>query len=74
MLVHIKPGKPVIAVNTRRSVYRHRFSLAHEIGHFVLRHGNSVSSFENPRSAGGGLPSDPTHVLSERQTTSLLSF
>lgn len=59
MLVHIKPGKPVIAVNTRRSVYRQRFSLAHEIGHFVLRHGNSVSFFENSRSAGGGFAFRP---------------
>jgi len=47
MLVHIRPGKPVIAVNAKRSAYRQRFSLAHEIGHFVLRHDSSVSFFED---------------------------
>ena len=44
MLVHIRPGKSVIAVNTKRSLYRRRFSLAHEIGHYILGHNSLLFS------------------------------
>jgi Zn-dependent peptidase ImmA (M78 family) len=45
MFVYIPKGKPVIAVNSSRPLRRKRFSIAHELGHFVLGH-NSISFFE----------------------------
>ena len=50
MLIHVPPGKPVIAVNSRRPACRRRFSVAHEIGHYLLGH-NSLSFSES----GGGM-------------------
>ncbi len=50
MLIHVPPGKPVIAVNSNRPLCRRRFSLAHEIGHYLLGH-NSLSFSES----GGGM-------------------
>ncbi|WP_244826021.1 MULTISPECIES: ImmA/IrrE family metallo-endopeptidase [unclassified Caballeronia] len=34
-------GKPHIYINSREGKRRQRFSIAHELGHFALRHGNS---------------------------------
>jgi len=50
MLIHVPPGKPVIAVNSSRPLCRRRFSIAHEIGHYLLGH-NSLSFSES----GGGM-------------------
>jgi Zn-dependent peptidase ImmA (M78 family) len=50
MLIHVPPGKPVIAVNSSRPLCRRRFSVAHEIGHYLLGH-NSLSFSES----GGGM-------------------
>ena len=44
MLVHIPPGRPVIAVNSARPLCRRRFSIAHEIGHYILRHNSLLFS------------------------------
>lgn len=45
MFVYIPKGRPVIAVNSSRPLYRRRFSIAHELGHYVLGH-NSISFLE----------------------------
>ena len=50
MLIYVPPGKPVIAVNSSRPLCRRRFSVAHEIGHYLLGH-NSLSFSES----GGGM-------------------
>ena len=50
MLIHVPPGKPIIAVNSSRPLCRRRFSVAHEIGHYLLGH-NSLSFSES----GGGM-------------------
>ena len=55
MLIHVPPGKPVIAVNSSRPLCRRRFSVAHEIGHYLLGH-NSLSFSE---SGGGMIKRDP---------------
>jgi len=44
MLVHIPPGRPVIAVNSARPLCRRRFSIAHEIGHYILGHNSLLFS------------------------------
>lgn len=47
-----KDGKIYAAVNAKHHVYRQRFSLAHELGHITLCHGepyyNSCTSLNNP--------------------------
>ena len=50
MLIHVPPGKPIIAVNSSRPLCRRRFSIAHEIGHYLLGH-NSLSF----SGSGGGM-------------------
>ena len=55
MLIHVPPGMPVIAVNSNRPLCRRRFSVAHEIGHYLLGH-NSLSFSE---SGGGMIKRDP---------------
>ena len=35
------PGGPVIEYNMADSMTRQRFTIAHEIGHYVLQHGNA---------------------------------
>ena len=55
MLIHVPPGKPIIAVNSSRPLCRRRFSVAHEIGHYLLGH-NSLSFSE---SGGGMIKRDP---------------
>jgi transcriptional regulator with XRE-family HTH domain len=35
-------GGPVIGVNRRQALVRQRFTLAHELGHYVLRHADTV--------------------------------
>jgi len=51
MLIHVPPGMPVIAVNSNRPLCRRRFSVAHELGHYVLGHNSLVFS----ESGGGGM-------------------
>ena len=51
MLIHVPPGRPVIAVNSNRPLCRRRFSVAHELGHYVLGHNSLVFS----ESGGGGM-------------------
>ena len=57
MLVHIPPGRPVIAVNSARPMPRRRFSIAHEIGHYLLGH-NSLS-FTGSGDGHGMIRRDP---------------
>jgi Zn-dependent peptidase ImmA (M78 family) len=44
-LLVVKNGKRAIGVNRRHHPNRQRFTIAHEIGHFVLHHDN----FEDPK-------------------------
>jgi Zn-dependent peptidase ImmA (M78 family) len=44
-LLVVKNGKRVIGVNRKHHRNRQRFTIAHEIGHFVLHH----TSFDDPR-------------------------
>ncbi len=46
MKVSGKNGKPIIAVKSSDSEERKRFTIAHEIGHFVL-HGNELSHVDS---------------------------
>lgn len=50
MIVHVLSQRPVIAVNKNRPLHRRRFSLAHELGHLVLKHESSVSFLSKPLS------------------------
>lgn len=38
-----KDGNPIIMVNTSNDLLRQRFSMAHELGHYVLSHGAYLS-------------------------------
>jgi Zn-dependent peptidase ImmA (M78 family) len=50
------PGKPIIMVNSEHHQNRRRFSIAHEIGHFMLHkplgiHVDKQTFFRSPKSA-----------------------
>ena len=54
------PEKRIIRLNINRPVNRQRFTLAHELGHFVLYH--QGRDLENERSEVNGDPLDETAI------------
>lgn len=62
-------NKPLIKVNTSESPLRQRFTLAHELGHFVLNHG---PAFRDPASNFSGNIWDKKEVEANRFAAALL--
>lgn len=53
---HNQTGAPAIIFNTDDSSARQRFTIAHELGHFVLGHGTSPRDTSNVFSSSAGSP------------------
>lgn len=51
-------GAPAIVFNTNDSAARQRFTIAHELGHFVLGHGTSPRDTSNVFSSFAGSPNE----------------
>jgi Zn-dependent peptidase ImmA (M78 family) len=54
--VQNQSGAPAIIFNTDDSSARQRFTIAHELGHFVLGHGTSPRDTSNVFSSSAGNP------------------
>lgn len=62
-------GKPVIYVNRMESRLRQRFTIAHELGHFALKHGNR---FRDTASNFASVQFDPAETQANRFAAELL--
>jgi Zn-dependent peptidase ImmA (M78 family) len=62
-------GKPVIRVNANEPLVRRRFTLAHEIGHFQLRHEDSFRDHPESFSTGNY---DPREIAANQFAAELL--
>jgi Zn-dependent peptidase ImmA (M78 family) len=49
----LRKGKKAIGVNEAHHAIRQRFTIAHEIGHFVLNHGNDEDMVDGSFNGGG---------------------
>lgn len=63
-MIELKNGRPVITYNSSDAAVRQRFTVAHEIGHYVLGHlGAGKTKFRDPASHF----SSATHSIEERE-------
>lgn len=60
---------PTILVNPQEPLIRQRFTIAHELGHFALQHGNA---FRDPISNYSSQAADPREVSANKFAAELL--
>jgi Zn-dependent peptidase ImmA (M78 family) len=65
----IADGSPRIYVNSHESRLRQRFTIAHELGHFALRHG---SRFRDTAGSFASVQIDPVETQANRFAAELL--
>jgi Zn-dependent peptidase ImmA (M78 family) len=68
----IKDGKPTIWYNTSAPEVRQRFTIAHELGHFVLGHGEAGKVFRDGARNFNASQYDPSETSANRFAASLL--